>query len=83
VTCLFAVGFDILQDIPWFKPKKACHLTSQRYRRSDITVAVNSPTLNTRESMSKEGDGGRFVALLVVVEEVAVVDVLPDRRLLC
>jgi hypothetical protein len=31
--------------------------------------------------MSKEGDGGRFVALAGVVE-VAEVEVLPDRRLL-
>lgn len=43
------------------------------------TVAVNSPILNIRESRSSGGDRGRAVVL--VVDVVAVVELLPDRRL--
>jgi hypothetical protein len=48
-------------------------------QRKQTIVAVNSPTLKSRDSMSSDGDSGRSTEL-EVADEVEVELLLTDRR---
>jgi hypothetical protein len=67
----------MVKDGDGLKPEETHHLTSTRSKRQD-TVAVNSPTLKSRELKSSGGEEARTIG---PEDEVAVVELLMDRRL--
>ena len=55
--------------------------TVSQHLKDANTVAANSPTLKSRDSRSIGGDIG--LAIVLDVALVAVVELLPERRLTC